>query len=179
MWVRGMGRKTQRRGRRKRRKSSSYLEGFQQAHTVTKVIRRNMPPVDRMMYSELLPKPEWFGGRWENKERKKDVCISNSRAIQFSSHRTTDFYLCCTDKLQSFFGLQTYCMQNYCHPFSVFIFDSGNNMFAKSSVFKAKHLLFWNFFFLKLQYKPLMKREKVQWSSTSRLFATVLHMQGK
>lgn len=35
----------------------SHLEGFQQAHTVTRVIRRNMPPVDRMMYSELRPKP--------------------------------------------------------------------------------------------------------------------------
>lgn len=30
-------------------KSSSHLEGFQQAHTVTRVIRRNMPPVDRMI----------------------------------------------------------------------------------------------------------------------------------
>lgn len=40
------------------RKSNSHLEGFQQAQTVTRVIRRNMPPVDRMMYSELRPKPE-------------------------------------------------------------------------------------------------------------------------
>lgn len=34
------------------------MEGFQQAHTVTRVIRRKMPPVDRMMYSELLPEPQ-------------------------------------------------------------------------------------------------------------------------
>lgn len=39
-------------------KSGSHLEGFQQAHTVTRVMRRKMPPVDRMMYSELRPKPE-------------------------------------------------------------------------------------------------------------------------
>lgn len=39
------------------KKKRSHLEGFQQAHTVTRVIRRNMPPVDRMMYSELRPKP--------------------------------------------------------------------------------------------------------------------------
>lgn len=44
--------------REKERKSNSHLDGFQQAHTVTRVIRRNMPPVDRMMYSELRPKPE-------------------------------------------------------------------------------------------------------------------------
>lgn len=41
-----------------KKKGNSHLDGFQQAHTVTRVIRRNMPPVDRMMYSELRPKPE-------------------------------------------------------------------------------------------------------------------------
>lgn len=46
--------------------TSSHLDGFQQAQTVTRVIRRNIPPVDRMIYSELLPKPEPL------KERKKE-----------------------------------------------------------------------------------------------------------
>lgn len=50
---------TERARRGKRRNSSSHLEGFQQAHTVTRVMRRNMPPVDRMMYSELRPEPQW------------------------------------------------------------------------------------------------------------------------
>lgn len=35
--------------------SPYFLEGFQQAHTVTKVIRTKMPPVERMTYRELLP----------------------------------------------------------------------------------------------------------------------------
>lgn len=55
---------------RERRKRSTHLEGFQQAHTVTRVIRRNIPPVDRMMYSELLPKPEGYRG--ERKRRKRE-----------------------------------------------------------------------------------------------------------
>lgn len=61
MRERGRERKQEKREREKRgtgRKSSSYLDGFQQAHTVTRVIRRNMPPVDRMIYNELRPKPE-------------------------------------------------------------------------------------------------------------------------
>lgn len=31
------------------RRYLDFLEGFQQAHTVTKVTRRKMPPVDKMM----------------------------------------------------------------------------------------------------------------------------------
>lgn len=60
MRERGRERKQERRERagKRGRKSSSYLDGFQQAHTVTRVIRRNMPPVDRMIYNELRPKPE-------------------------------------------------------------------------------------------------------------------------
>ena len=44
------------RERASRRVRKSYLVGFQQAHTVTRVMSRNMPPVDKMMYSELRPK---------------------------------------------------------------------------------------------------------------------------
>lgn len=42
-----------------------FLEGFQQAQTVTNVTRRKMPPVDKMIYRELLPifREKWRGGR--------------------------------------------------------------------------------------------------------------------
>lgn len=50
--------------------TSSHLDGFQQAQTVTRVIRRNIPPVDRMMYRELLPKPEPLKER--KRERKRE-----------------------------------------------------------------------------------------------------------
>lgn len=49
------------------------MEGFQQAHTVTRVIRRNMPPVDRMMYSELRPKPERYTELDEKNATKEEV----------------------------------------------------------------------------------------------------------
>lgn len=78
---RGGGRKKERkkqssRGKKKdweggNKKKRSHLEGFQQAHTVTRVIRRNMPPVDRMMYSELRPKPRWYRGREESQKENK------------------------------------------------------------------------------------------------------------
>lgn len=57
------------------------MDGFQQAHTVTRVIRRNMPPVDRMMYSELRPKPDTVRLTRNTKRKKKNRFVSNKQAI--------------------------------------------------------------------------------------------------
>lgn len=52
-----------------------FLEGFQQAQTVTKVTRRKMPPVDKMMYRELLPR-----------ERGRQRCERDAGVVRRASH---------------------------------------------------------------------------------------------
>ena len=130
---RGRERERERRGRGGAgRKSSSHLEGFQQAHTVTRVIRRNMPPVDRMMYSELRPKPEWYRGVDENKkERKKERTMEKFvSATARQKQWTNDLYLGFTFNLTCFVdngmfaGLAKVCLQGNAFRKSFFFFSS-------------------------------------------------------